>query len=166
MNALVTQLCQGAVAGFGATGPMTVLMDALKQAQGDPEPLPPRQITGRLVEESGAKPFVSRETEHDLTILNHFGFGTTAGALYGPIAEACPLPPVLAGVSYALGVWAVSYLGWIPAVGLYRSATEEPPNRNVTMLAGHVLWGACLGLAVESMRKGRVSGPAHRPKGG
>jgi putative membrane protein len=39
-------------------------------------------------------------------------------------------------------VWAGSYLGWLPALGLRQSATRDYPSRNIQMIAAHLVWGA------------------------
>jgi len=59
-----------------------------------------------------------------------------------PAADA-----MMSGCIYGLGVWSCSYLGWLPASGLYRSAVNHTPERNTLMIAAHLVWGASLGLA-------------------
>jgi hypothetical protein len=56
-------------------------------------------------------------------------------------------------VTYGLAVWSASYLGWLPAVGLYRSALDDSPRRNLLMLSAHVVWGACLGALTERVAR-------------
>jgi len=59
---------------------------------------------------------------------------------------------VAKGVGFGLLVWAGSYLGLLPAVGLHRPATRESARRNGMMIASHVVWGAVLGAMVEMTR--------------
>lgn len=148
MSRFVDDLCTGAVAGFTATTPMTLAMDLLHTTlpRDEQDPLPPRHVTERATAKAGVRPALSDDQRHDLTMLAHFGFGTTAGALYGPLARRLNLPPVAGGIAYGLGVWACSYLGWLPAVGLYRPPHREPAGRHAVTIAGHVVWGASLGL--------------------
>jgi hypothetical protein len=47
----------------------------------------------------------------------------------------------LVGLTFGLGVWAVSYLGLMPALGLHESATEHLRRRNLLMIAAHAVWG-------------------------
>jgi hypothetical protein len=63
---------------------------------------------------------------------------------------------VLAGVGFGLAVWAVSYLGWLPAAGILSPATEHPARRNALMIGAHVVWGATTGLAVGRLSDGRT----------
>jgi uncharacterized membrane protein YagU involved in acid resistance len=48
-------------------------------------------------------------------------------------------------VPFALLVWLVSYLGWIPAANILPPATDQPKRRNALMIAAHVVWGVSLG---------------------
>jgi hypothetical protein len=147
MDALVGRLCSGALAGFAAVGPMTALMEAAGRLlpREEQEPLPPRQITERVAERVGAEDDMTEEQTAAATMAGHFGYGTGSGAGYGALAPHLPGPPVARGVAFALGLWTASYLGWLPAAGLYRPATRDSAGRNALMIAAHVLWGAILG---------------------
>ncbi len=61
------------------------------------------------------------------------------------------MPPALAGAGFGLAVWAGSYLGWLPAAGILRPATEHPPRRVALMIAAHLVWGASAGLALGAL---------------
>ena len=52
-------------------------------------------------------------------------------------------------------MWAASYLGWIPAAGLLKPATEHPARRNFMMIAAHLVWGAALALALKELEADR-----------
>ena len=58
------------------------------------------------------------------------------------------VPPPLAGACYGLAVWAGSYLGLLPALGVLKPATEHPVRRIALMIAAHLVWGAALGATV------------------
>ncbi|HEV2764091.1 MAG TPA: DUF1440 domain-containing protein [Pyrinomonadaceae bacterium] len=147
-------LLTGALAGLAATAPMTAAMVWMHRRLPEDEqyPLPPRQVTMNVAEATGV---VEQEDELDesekksLTLAAHFAYGAAAGALYGPLARAVPLPPVVSGAAYGLAVWAGSYLGWLPAAGLLSPATEHPARRNALMIAAHLVWGAAVGLMEE-----------------
>jgi hypothetical protein len=156
MNEFVGRLCAGSVAGFAACGPMTALMEVagrLLPAE-EQEPLPPRQITERAADTVEAADHLSEDQTAVATMAAHFGYAIGSGAAYSALAPHVSLPPVARGVAFALGLWAASYFGWLPAAGLYRPATRESAGRNALMLTAHVVWGATLG-AVEHELAGR-----------
>lgn len=145
----------GAAAGFAATAPMTAMMwlghRSLSWRQRDP--LPPRQITERALQTVDAEDELSSPAKQALAMANHFAFGSSMGALYGSaIPTAGVGDAVVKGITFGCGVWAASYLGWLPATGLYRSAAAEPPERNLLIAGSHVLWGACLGYAFNQLQ--------------
>ena len=145
----------GALAGLVATAPMTVAMVALHRRLPREEqyPLPPREITVEMTQKAGVREHLDEpEQETRATLANHFGFGAAAGALYAPLAEHVPGPPAVKGIAWGLAVWAGSYLGWLPAAGLYPPATEEPARRNALMIAAHVIWGAVTGTVTDRLQ--------------
>lgn len=148
---MIDSMLSGAVAGFLATAPMTVAMEAMRRLLPAREqyPLPPSTITAELTEETGLRQHMNQEEHRALTLLNHFGYGTGTGALYGLFAGKLNLPPVLSGIAYGLAVWSVSYLGLLPALGLFRPAGDQPARRNALMIVAHIIWGAVLGSLFE-----------------
>ena len=52
---------------------------------------------------------------------------------------------------YGLGVWAMSYLGWIPAVRILTPAHRHPLRRNLLMIAAHIVWGLTLSKSLREM---------------
>ncbi len=139
----------GAIAGLLATVPMTAVMIAGKRflPRRSQDPLPPVQITKNALRAVDLDDELSREQELALTAVNHFAFGGSAGAVYGSLCRPrSAADAVTSGYVYGLGVWSCSYLGWLPAAGLYRSAVNETPERNTLMIVAHLVWGASLGL--------------------
>jgi putative membrane protein len=88
--------------------------------------------------------------------LFHFLFGAAAGSVYGMLEEKVPLGEVLKGSLAGLVVWAVSYLGWIPAFGILPPATEHPWRRNVMMITAHLIWGMVLGVLAGITNSKRI----------
>ena len=74
----------------------------------------------------------------DLTLVAHFAYGAGCGAL---IAAANPRIGRFGGALAGGGVWLASYMGWIPAFGVLKPATEHPLRRNAVMLGAHFVWG-------------------------
>jgi hypothetical protein len=144
----------GALSGATATVPMTAFLKAgfLGLPSEDQYPLPPRIITMRVAEKAGVKEKLDEQEKTGLTYAAHYGYGVAMGALYGLTAGKAKGPAALKGMGFGLGVWAGSYLGVLPAAGLLQSAKDQPPARNALMIAAHLIWGAAVGVATESLK--------------
>jgi uncharacterized membrane protein YagU involved in acid resistance len=151
----MNRLLIGAIAGTAATIPMTVVMETLhEQLLGEPpRPLPPREITESLTAKAGVNHAIPESGMQMLTLASHFGYGTVCGALFGLVAPR-PMPAAMAcGTLFGLGVWAGSYLGWLPAFDVRHDARHDPPARNGLMITAHLVWGATAGFIVASGRR-------------
>ena len=147
----------GAIAGFVATAPMTLAMQAMHRLLPWREryPLPPGQITRRVTHRVGLRKHLS-ETQHVTATLGaHFGYGALAGVLYVPLVDRLPGHSAVRGTAYGLAVWLVSYLGLLPTIGLLRPATQHPVRRSALMIAAHVVWGSVLGVVYGRFERGR-----------
>lgn len=144
-------LIRGAAAGTFATALMSALMLAGRKL-GITGQLPPEKITVKALRRFGIHP--SAEQQDALATGLHFAFGAGAGAAFGVIARRVPVPSVPLGVAYGTAIWGVSYMGWIPSLGLMPHADHDRRGRQAVMLAGHVVFGATLGvLAGRRARK-------------
>jgi hypothetical protein len=150
----------GAAAGVGSTAAMTGVMAAAK-AGGVLGESPARAITRRGAEK------VTGETPPALTPLAaalHVGFGASMGVLYGlTIGRRRHRQPELWGSAFGMSVWAVSYAGWVPALGLMPPPQRDRPGRQPANVVAHLVYGAALGrltnlFAPRSPRKVRASG--------
>jgi hypothetical protein len=140
---------RGALAGLAATAPMTGVMLLLHRLLPGYQryPLEPYRITTRLARRLHLSRYLDDQSGRvAATTVAHFGYGAAAGALFPPLTQRLPVPGVLAGLVYGLLVWAGSYLGLVPALGLLSPATQQPARRNALMIAAHLVWGAALGL--------------------
>lgn len=139
----------GAVSGLAATGPMTIAMETMfpQLPVLQRYPLPPRGITMRVAEQAGIKHELNEPQRLALTLAGHFGYGAAMGGIYAAVQRHLPGP--LGGAAFGLGVWAVSYLAMLPAARLYPNAAHAPPERNLLMIAGHLVWGAALGALMD-----------------
>jgi hypothetical protein len=148
----------GAAVGAAATVPMSLLMLAAQRA-GLMGTQPPRRITDAAVETVDE---VVDDTAVDppegarrvLTALSHLGFGAVAAVPFALLRRALPVsaPDEVAGATYALGVWASAYLGWVPALGIMPRADEDRPDRPLSMVAAHLVYGSVLGAALRVIR--------------
>jgi putative membrane protein len=146
----------GAIAGAIATAPMTAVMTSLRRRLPGArrEAIPPRQITRTLAAKVAGAGALDSEQISAATYGAHVGYGAALGSVYPVFASRVGGAPVATGALFGLLVWGGSYLGWLPAAGILRSATREPAGRNVMMIAAHVVWGAATALLFEATRSG------------
>jgi uncharacterized membrane protein YagU involved in acid resistance len=144
----MNKIVAGALAGFGATAPMTASMVAMHRMLPAHEryPLPPRKVTMRVARKAGVKKHLDEPQRKAATLVSHFGYGTAMGAIFAVLAPRTPGPPIARGIAWGLVVWSASYLGLLPAMDLHEPATRHPKGRNLLMILAHVVWGAALGL--------------------
>jgi hypothetical protein len=140
----LNRLLRGALAGAAATLGMSAFMFLGRRA-GLLGRMPPEKITSRLLGRAGL-PRTRRQQDVAASAL-HLGFGAAAGALFSPLRARLPVNPILAGVAYGTAVWAVSYMGWVPGLGIMPPPSRDRPGRPETMLAAHWVYGALLGAA-------------------
>ena len=148
-------LAIGAVAGTLATIPMTLFMEAVhRRSNGEPpRPLPPREVAEALAVKAGVRGDMSERDLQNLTLAIHFGYGALTGAIFGALSPRHPSAAMGAGMLFGLGVWAASYLGWLPAFGVRQSPRYDPPARTRLMVASHLVWGTTAGLITSAARE-------------
>ncbi len=140
----------GAVSGTIATAVMSAVMVAAKRA-GLMSELPPHEIASRTVDRTAAGDNLDQGDRRELGWLTHFAFGAAAGAFYALLRNVVrtPGPAWLHGAGYALAIWFVSYMGWVPALRLMPPADRDEPGRQPVMVAAHVVFGAVLGGLIQ-----------------
>jgi hypothetical protein len=151
---------EGLAAGLVATAPMTWTMwatDRLLPSHAQRR-LPPEQITDELLDKAELREALGRPQRSALANAAHYGFGAAAGGLLALAAKKSPLPKPLTGAAVGSLVWAGSYLGFLPALGLRRSAARDYPGRNVQMIAAHLVWGAVAGALLDGLDRITVNG--------
>lgn len=152
---LLQQLVNGALAGFGATLPMSAVMWLGRELLPPAEqyPLPPSEIVADVAAKAGAEE-ATAGPEHNLaTVAAHLGYGAAAGALYAVLPHQLSPSAALNGTLYGLMVWGGSYLGLLPALGILRPATEHPAGRNILMITAHLVWGSVLGVTEDYLNQ-------------
>ena len=149
------KLLKGALAGFIATAPMSISMVLGWRLLPKREKyhLPPRLITEEITERVGIEDHVNENELIGLTIFSHFGYGAAFGAAYALFEQQIPIHSSLKGALAGVLLWAGSYLGWLPAMGILTPATRHPWRRNLLMIVAHVIWGVTLGEAVRKLNR-------------
>lgn len=140
----------GLLAGAFATACMSAVMMSAKKlgVQGEH---PPKRITQGLAKSLGKLSLRGK----NLSLMAgaaHLGFGMTAGLLFAAAQRQFAWKrPILYGVAYGLGIWFVSYKGWVPKAGLMPSAENDRCGRVATMVASHVVFGATLASGINEL---------------
>jgi hypothetical protein len=138
---------KGALAGFAATAPMTVAMWALDRSWRPTEQrLPPKQITRKLARRFRLDRLLNESGKEAASWASHFGYGAATGAAYPLTAERIPVRAEVKGPLYGVLVWALSYLGWLPALAILPHAKRQSTWRNIALVGSHVIWGLICAL--------------------
>lgn len=158
-------LQRGIWSGAIATGPMTLALFRIHKELPKNErlPLPPAKLTQEMTAPFHSKALAPNQQE-GLTMLSHFAYGLACGVVYavgrelfhkmnGEKSSPERLPPSVVGGLFGLGVWAFSYLGWIPMAGFQTQAPKMSWRRNVMMIFSHWVWGSSLGLTERELRE-------------
>jgi uncharacterized membrane protein YagU involved in acid resistance len=147
----------GAAAGVAATVPMTMVMETLhERLQGEvPRPLPPREIAEGLAVKFGVRRDLSERDMQNLTLALHVGYAALTGAIFSTMVPSRRGVGAAAGALFGLGVWATSYLGWLPMSGVRQPITYDPVARTGLMIAAHLAWGAAAGGILSAMASRR-----------
>ena len=149
MSAVTTGLADAA-SGAIATVAMSGVMIAGDRAGLLGEP-PPTTVTRAALREAG----VERPSDAAglMAPLAHLWFGAQGGVAFGVFRRFVPgVPGALLGVLFGLGVYGISYKGWIPALGILPPPEDDRPGRPAVMIAAHVVYGLTLGWLIGSRK--------------
>jgi len=143
----ISRIILGGIEGIVATAVMSGVL-ALAKATGLMRNPPPKHITKRIGQKVGLNPAAAPKPVFDATWLAaHVGYGAASGVVYGILRRLLPVPPLVSGPAYGLLLWAVSYLGLMPVLGLYPFPGEDSASRQAVMIVAHGVYGASLGEA-------------------
>lgn len=133
----------GALGGGLATVAMSAVMFAAKAAglMGD---MPPEKITAKALDKAGLDRHPA--VQHALASAFHVAFGAGAGVMYAVVDDRLrpPGPGAVKGAAYGTAIWSVSYLGWVPMLGIMPPADRDRRGRAKAMLAAHWVFGLAL----------------------
>src|SRR5215212_4620863 len=143
---LIEHVALGAAAG----GAATFLLQGIRTSEQKllPETMPPihedpgkfmvEQAEELLPEETRAQVPNTVETVAAKSLA--LGYGMTAGALYAALRPR-PGDLLVDGTALGLGVWAVGYLGWLPALGLMPPVQRQETEQVAGPIVQHVIFG-------------------------
>jgi hypothetical protein len=145
---LGTRLLLGGIAGFVGTMAMTAAMRRLHERLPEEESyaLTPREIIDSTAEQADLE--LSSEAAKDITTAAHFAYGAACGSILG---AAVPRAGPVSGAAAGVLVWLGSYLGWLPAAGILKPATDHSARRNRLMIGVHLVWGAATALSMREL---------------
>jgi hypothetical protein len=106
---------------------------------------PPEEIVERASRRAGLP--AGRDEIRPVAAAAHVAFGAAAGAVFALFARGPRIVRLAEGTAFGVGVWFVSYRGWLPELGLMPEGTRDEPARQATMLVAHLVYGATLGVA-------------------
>jgi hypothetical protein len=136
-------------AGMGAiaTVPMSAVMLA-GQRLGWMREQPPEHVTGRAIEGVAGNRVLDRELDVAAAAV-HVASGAVFGAAYGWLGRRLrSTPPAGLGVAFAVAIWAFSYRGWMPAIGVL-PPEQRGARATAVMVAAHVAYGLALGRLAQ-----------------
>lgn len=153
MGQLWTSAQHGAYAGALATVAMTGFMKASQWSGLYRDEIPPTKLVSRSLTRLGLRAKTGNQAETGLIAAGHWAFGMAAGSVFGLLHRRSrgQLRALIAGVGFGLLIWAISYMGWIPALGLLRGPWRQRRAQAYMPLLAHVVYGAALGLAAEAL---------------
>jgi uncharacterized membrane protein YagU involved in acid resistance len=113
---------------------------------------PGERAVAAVARQIAAAPIEPRHRERLGSAL-HYGFGATAGALYGLLARRWPAAAFGRGTGYGTAVWLVADELVVPAMGIADSPTHTPLRRHAYALVGHWAYGLALDLVRRALSR-------------
>ena len=142
-------LVAGAIGGVAATLAKTV-GEKFYPPRTEGQPEPPEV----LAEKIAGHPLSSDSREISSEAI-HWGFGITAGAIYGVIAEFYPAATAKEGATFGLTLMALTHETALPAMGLSEPAEDQSAREHTSEAATHLLFGVVT-EKVRSLVRGQL----------
>ena len=108
---------------------------------------PPAEITDRAARKAGAEGDRRTPAFQVGWITAHLAYGAACGVLYALGRPSSPPSTVGAGLIFGGAVWGVSYLGVMPALGLYPWPEDDSKSRLAVIIAAHAVFGTTVAEA-------------------
>jgi uncharacterized membrane protein YagU involved in acid resistance len=115
---------------------------------------PPRMAVRMVTGKAGLWQQLSARQRSRLSWVGHFGYGALMGGVYAGVTDKHSAGGAGRGVAFGLAVWAGSYLGVLPALGIRGPLRRSFRDDHVQLVAAHVVWGAALGWLAKRLQKG------------
>jgi len=148
----------GAVGGAAATVAMSAVMLAAR-GMGLVGQLPPHRIAQEALGGPG-----HRDTRVEVAVATtlHLLFGIASGMIYTLLSRrwSLGLPAVARGCLFGTALWAISYKGWVPALGILPPPERDRPDRTAVMVVAHWVYGGVLAALTRDAPRNRHSSGA------
>lgn len=151
----------GAVGGLAGGAAMTLLITQVAPRIAPQAMLPPTPAPIKMAQwaeqTTGQPDALSSSQEKAAGLAGHAVFSAGAGGAYGlaraRLAPFAALPAPVAGVVFGLAVWAATFQGALPALGVMRRTTQHGLERWPAPLMGHSLFGLVTALVSEKVQQ-------------
>lgn len=147
------QVFRGAVSGVAGTVVMTIPILVCQRLHLFYTP-PPEEISDNVARRTWLLPDLSHRSFPIFWIAAHLAYGATCGTLFSLSRRWTPGSPHVAGPLFGLSVWAISYLGFVPALRLYPWPADDSRPRQVVMIVTHGLFGLTVAAAHTRLSQG------------
>lgn len=148
MNSWIERAVAGALAGVVGTTAMSVPI-FLAREFGVIGQAPPKEIARNAALETGTRQHMTHQEFSVGWLLAHLGYGAGSGLVFALVRRFLPLNSPILGAVYGSILWAVSYLGVMPALGLYPLQQGAARRVVAVMLPAHWIYGAVAGEALD-----------------
>ncbi|HEY1099806.1 MAG TPA: hypothetical protein VGF99_12805 [Myxococcota bacterium] len=163
MNTILKSAAAGVIAGV----PMGIAAQVIHVAACVPRRIPFSRVV-RGTERKLGHFFVGENTHQATTWVLHSAYSAAGGAVFGAALSTLPATrrsvavDVAAGTAFGLAVWGVSYLGWLPRLGIVPAASRDNARFNVMNVVAQAVFGAALGAVCSRWVPARTTARAPR----
>jgi hypothetical protein len=105
---------------------------------------PPAEIARTAAAKAGVEAEPPSWLDRAVWLAEHAAYGAGCGVGYALARPRLPASPVVAGLYWGGAIWGISYLGLMPALGLYPWPDDDRPTRAGVMIAAHAVYGVTL----------------------
>jgi uncharacterized membrane protein YagU involved in acid resistance len=158
LGSIAGTVAAGSLAGLVATVPMTATMLFVSRffTRSRQHLREPRHVTNVALYRTGLSQSDAVDDQQGaIQLAAHVAYGAAAGSIYPAVERYIPLPEKYQGAAFGLGVYAASYVGWLPALDVLPPPQRRPAGRTAVLVAAHSVWGASLGAMYRALRSRR-----------
>ncbi len=114
---------------------------------------PPVEISANVARRLPLLPQRGQRGFRAIWLGGHLAYGGVCGVTYVVVRRYLPSNLVLNGVLFGQAVWATSYLGVIPALGLYPGPEDDSRSRLLVMVGVHGVFGVTVALVSQKLER-------------